>query len=418
MRTRRYSLLSVLVVTGLVACGSAPDNLFGESGSAGDGGGSTAGNGSGGTGAGNNSAGNGNAGSGTAGSGTAGSGTAGSGTGGSAAGSGGGVAGAGGNPDVCDPSPRSLVRRKSYVEFLVDTSGSMETDIVWGTDKLQATLDGMAAGLKESPADSGVFFGVSRFPGLDDTSADLCYAAEQNLDWTPLHGSDDVMSLYMEPGGGSPTHHAVRFGLDKLRTKDGASSDRHLVLITDGVGNYGFGPNGVMGKECTGDGRNRLDPSAMLEEIESARNNEGIISWSIGLPGSWSGYSDVLSQFSRLGGTPLSSCIDNPSTACHLNLDGGSASDFHENLTYLMSEIIARYTASCAFEVPGDISDPNATEVVLETAGTGELLNPSAECNDPNGYAVAEGRYIYLCSDACEIAQTQDVNVVMIPSCP
>ena len=289
----------------------------------------------------------------------------------------------------------------------------------WQTDRLDATLEGMASGLQDTPEGLAVFFGATRFSGLEDTSQAKCYAAEQNLGWTPLQDSGDALSLYRTPSGGSPAHHAVRFGFNQLRSIDATSSDRHLVLITDGPGNYGFGAAEEMGTNCIGDGINRVDPRPLWDEVQSAHDNEGIFSWAIGLPGSLALFRDVLSGVSRAGGTPQQECINDPQRDCHINFDVnfGSSWDFREDLSFVMSEM-AELMASCAFEIPDRVGNVNALDVTLETSNSVASLNPSAGCADRAGFAIADDRYVFLCPDACEIARTQKVNIVAIPACP
>ena len=344
--------------------------------------------------------------------------TGGESTSGGAAGSG-ATGGSGGTTAACEPTRHELPQRKTYFEFVIDTSGSMEADIpdgAPGPDRLQGTLASLARSFANFPPSA--FVGATLFPGLENTSEAQCYAAEQNVPFTrALDATGAIVDVYRPPSGGTPTHNAVHFGLEQLRKISPLDGDRYLFIITDGAGNYGIGDPNDIGRQCIGDGMNRnsVDQGGVLEEIRAAHDDEQIYTLAVGLPGSWSSYSDILSQMSRLGGTPLEDCVQNPNFACHLNLDNGTQ-DFRKGLIEVAG-YLGEFTASCGFRLPPG-ADPERLEIKYNDT---KQLQYSENCDGGGGegYTTAfEGHFVYLCQQACDAYLSESGKVTATLLCP
>ncbi len=276
----------------------------------------------------------------------------------------------------------------------------------------------MASGLDEAWAGPPVFIGATLFPGLQESTDGICYAAEQNLDWRPIQESSEILGLNITPQFGTPTHHAVRFGLNRLRGVDYAKSDRHLILITDGAGNQGIGPSGEIGANCTGDGENAVDADPMLAEVEAAYRDEQILTWVIGLPGSSNSYGNVLDRMAVLGGTADPDCEQDPGFYCHLNYDPGYDYDFREDLTNLMGWFSYVMT-NCAFRLPPGATASGEVDLRLDLGSETRSLGLNPGCPDGQGYLVTDDKtHVVLCEDSCAAMRSEPSKVVATRTCP
>jgi hypothetical protein len=368
-----WSLASSLALSAFTFSGCAPEEggLFGESGA----GGATEGATEGATG------------------GSAGS--SGAGTGGEA------VAGAGGAA-ACEAVEVSPERVTTYLEFAIDSSASMAESGKWA-----AVQDGFSLALAAYP--DSVKAGATVFPGIPNTTNEYCYAATQNIPFSTVDGAhaglfENLFSAHT-PGGGSPTHPAVRFGYQQLDQAAAVEPGlRALVLITDGQGNLSFGESGEMGTNCSGDGRNRSSVSqdALVEEGRAAAA-QGTYTFAVGLPGTEGGiYADVLSAIAREGGTAPADCGPND---CHVDLSP-AGSDLAEWVRLTVSEL-GPALQSCAYPVPeSDAHDLDALIVEYEGDGGTEPLSATSDCVNEPGYLLDAG-YVYLCGETCSRSQDE-----------
>ncbi len=323
----------------------------------------------------------------------------------------------GGSGTTCEPTTHDLAQRQTYVEFVIDTSGSMGTNVSGASiDRLSATLSSLSGAFANFP--STTLVGATLFPGLDDTSTEYCYAAKQNVAFAP--GVDAVAAFaetYRGPNGGTPTHNAMHFGLEQLRTISPVDADRYLFLITDGMGNYGIGNADDVGHQCTGDGEDQsrlVDSSPLIEEIRAAHGNERIYTFVAGLPGSESLWEHTLHELALAGGTPLQTCVEDSSTyPCHLNFDEGP-DDFRAGLIDVLGQV-ANVTRSCGFHLP-----PNTDLESVEIRYNGsKLLQHSDDCSAAGGYATLEGTsLLYLCREACAEYLGNSGKVTATLPCP
>lgn len=411
-RSPRFLALVLLVplVAFVAGCGgAATDDLFQDDGPNAGSAGSNSSAGTAGTGGTSASGGAGGSDGGGAGSATGGSGGGSSGSSG-AAGTGtagtGGTGGASGTGPSCEDSTHALPRRDTYLEIALDTSGSMAAGIP-GTQhsRLSASISALRSSLGELPP--SVRLGATRFPGLtQDSTSDFCYAANQDLPFTVVSDADDaVAGLAMNPRGGTPTQNAVRFGLDRLRDLPD-STTRMLILLTDGVGNYGIGDSGSLSNDCTGDGQNTfIDPAPMLNDAGSAFQQSGIYTVAVALPGS-ENYRDVLRELGRVGGTETGIVVDDPNEPWK----------FEEYLAGTFQ--VVTYAVACGYKLPPG-ANPDLLAVQLSSSAESRSLEPS-DCTDmADGYQYEPSQNtLFLCWATCADAFEKGDEVSVTLMCP
>ena len=361
------------------------------------------------------------AGAGNGSGGGSGSGSGGSGGSGSGATDAGGAGGSAGGA-TCEALELSPERIATYIEFAIDSSGSMG---VGGNNNWDAKGTAFASAFNDYPG--SVHAGATVFPGIPDTSLEYCYAAKQNIPMGPVDGAQSLrfekLFLAHTPGGGSPTHAAMRFGYRRLGDVAAAAPGlRVLVLITDGKANYGFGESGAMGTDCVGDGTNR-NPAfdeALMREVRAAAA-DGVYTFAVGLPGSeaawgsngWdAGYADILSAIAREGGTAAAECEGDE---CHIDLSSGGA-DLGDWIRMTVQEI-GPAVQSCTFPVPAS-DDHDVDELVVQYQGADgvETLALAADCTNDPGYQVTPG-YLHLCGETCGRSVDEDGSLQLKLPC-
>lgn len=413
MATRNTFLsltMACLVPCAVGACTSVPDNLFDSqtpdpSENGGDTGSSDTGSTGGGEGA-NDGTGN-----------QEGSGGSGSGDG---SGSGEGSGGSETTDPGCEETDHELVLRDTFVEIALDTSGSMAKKMGdWWRDvptRFQATLSALYNSLETFPP--AVQLGVTQFPGLaEGTTEDLCYAGKQDVGFIEGRSAADAVAglAKTQPAGGTPTQNAVHFGLRQLRAQP-ADSTRFLVVVTDGAGNFGIGKEGSVSHQCSGDGKHMLDATPIVEDVNSAYEQAGIRTISIGLPGVQGDsdpdppipdYRAVLQELAYRGGS--GQLID-----LHEEVE---PEQLHEKLKGTF-EIIA-LAAGCTYSLP-DGAQPDLLQISGQAAGAAAYALEPSTCEDmAKGYQYdAKNNVLFLCWASCVDVLKSDAALTATVLCP
>lgn len=121
----------------------------------------------------------------------------------------------------------------------------------------------------------------------------------------------------------TPTHDAYRAAVDAYPPASSPTSERFVLLITDGVPTLSLG---CEPGECgVGDGYEQ----AVIDEIEWTRNALGIETLVLGLPGSEGSAETLddrwwLSVAAKAGGTPALNCLHEEPSYCHLDTVAGT----------------------------------------------------------------------------------------------
>lgn len=211
----------------------------------------------------------------------------------------------------CTPGDIPLTAAEPEVMFVLDRSGSMNTQFSGGQSRWQVLTTALAATLPT--VDQSMEIGALIFPS--GTTNDNCSVpASPNL--SPALGNvNPLLNLLQStsPGGATPTADAIDSAASLLLGLRAATSARALVLATDGAPNCNSAldpssctcANGNTGRGCRNDADQCLDDTRTVARITAA-SSEGIPTYVIGIADSNdSTFSDVLNAMAQAGGRPL-----------------------------------------------------------------------------------------------------------------
>jgi hypothetical protein len=303
---------------------------------------------------------------------------------------------------ACSDRFEPAAARPPLIQFVVDTSGSMER--VAGTQrtpangersKWQITQQALATAIAAMPDD--VVVGVSYYPNIEGDD-DTCFLPEVAAPLAPLNaeqrGLIEKVNAAKQPLGGTPTHSAYDFGVKQLlgSTLEGP---RFLLLITDGTPTYTLA--------CTGNGRDRVPGEPLIQEVQQRFTDNGVRTFVIGSPGSEDAR-DELSEMAEVGGTANPGCSKSGPAFCHFDMT--AEPDFSMALNRTLAEI-TQATLACDYAVPTPPSglriDLNQVSVVLESGGSNvrEFVRAgSADCESGWQYAANQSS-VHLCPSTC-----------------
>jgi von Willebrand factor type A domain-containing protein len=318
---------------------------------------------------------------------------------------------------ACVDQFSALTQIPPVIQFVVDTSGSMNW--VPGTERLpdtgelskwEITEQALATAIAGMPDAAAV--GISYYPNTNQAPPN-CIRTEASV---PIDRLTDEQRALIErvnsariPAGGTPTHAAYEFGVQQLEITQLAGA-RFLVLITDGIPTYT--------RECDGDGQTRVDGAPLVASVEQTYQESDIRTFVIGSPGSEPAR-DELSQMALVGGTGAAGCDALPGS-CHFDMT--SAPDFTSALNGALGDI-AEATLGCDYAVPPAPTgrsqiDLNQVSVVLELGGSPiEEFARAASSDCEAGWQYnADQTSIVLCRSTCEeltrkIAENPEISV-------
>jgi Mg-chelatase subunit ChlD len=297
------------------------------------------------------------------------------------------------------------------VQWVVDTSGSMDWPPGWapsspddskppGATKWEITRDALLTAVASLGGD--IALGASFFPSVAQ-EGDTCLLNEQAVPIAVLGAADSEARAAWEsavgdvaPEGATPTHGAYLFGLEQLATSK-LPGDRVILLITDGT------PTCTLSCECTEDNL-PVDSQPLIDEASEAFAN-GVRTFVIGSPGSEQ-TRDVLSRLASEGGTARDGCSDAGPEYCHFDMT--TEPDLAKGLARALEQI-GTNLRSCAYPIPappaGQALDPELVNVLYtpEGADTETIArDPSNhDCSEGWQYS-ADGQNIVLCGQVCE----------------
>jgi hypothetical protein len=340
-----------------------------------------------------------------------------------------GGGGTGGNPilldaapsdasmEACATSSATATMLPSYLELVVDISGSMcckPTDPpTLGClcpnpgSKWQLTRTAIESAVGTLPAT--VSAGVILYPYQQSTSA-LCFANKAAVPMALLDNAHKQLIKQVLDNtaamGATPTEDAYLFGTQAFGGVP-SPSNKFIVLITDGMP--------TVAKGCKGDGHTPV-PMAPIIADAAAAAQAGIKTFVIGSPGS-EGFRSDLSKMATAGGTPQPGCSDTGPTYCHLDMT--TKPDFGKAIADALNAI-AGTALSCEFDVPspdgGPKLDPNLVNVLF-TPGGGKadyvLQNKDPQCTEGWHYS-QDGKQIILCTETCKKVQADKAGRIDI----
>jgi hypothetical protein len=297
----------------------------------------------------------------------------------------------------------------SVLQFLVDTSGSMNQDAPGRGSKWVQTRRALLAAIDGMPGDTSL--GVVFYPNVPGNTAMPCFdrrtaVALEALDAPRQRQQIRQAFTDQNPEGGTPTHDAYDYALAELQ-QSSAIGQRFLVLITDGIPTYTLG--------CDTSGRrgndNEVDSTPLIAAAADAQA-AGVRTFVIGSPGS-EGARESLSRMAEAGGTARAGCSHNGPSYCHFDMT--QQNDLAAGLASALSAI-AGLALSCSYDIPapprGAMLEPGKVNVLFTGAGgEPELIgqSPNGSCSDGWQYSADQTR-IQLCGPTCERVRTAEAG--------
>lgn len=316
---------------------------------------------------------------------------------------------------ACATSTAKASLLPSFLQFLCDTSGSMnckptEPPTVgcnYGDPQSKWVLTRSALESAVNTLPSGTSAGVITYPNADGAN---CFS---NKSAVPIAALDDAQKQLIAqvldstaPGGATPTEDAYLFAIQSF-TAVVQDSNKYIVLITDGLP--------TIAKGCQGDGYAAVPTAPLVTDAADAWA-QGIRTFVIGSPGS-EGFRADLSKMASAGGTAQPGCSDTGPDYCHLDLT--TQADFGTAIADALNAI-ASQAISCVFNVPepedGGKLDPNLVNVIYTPSGEGPQYVPqnnAVPCSSGWRYS-SDKKQIILCEDTCKTVQADHGATITI----
>lgn len=278
-----------------------------------------------------------------------------------------------------------------------------------GPSKWTITRDALIDAMGQLGSDTAV--GLSYFPGLDgglnmQQNGGPCITDQAAVDIDLLGGANSQQRNALtnslnstNPNGYTPTHGALRLGVQTVQAYSGTTGDKFVVLITDGSPTRDIDCNDIP------DDADVLQVSQPIIDEAAAAAASGIRTFVIGSPGSENAR-EALSRIASVGGTPRAGCSDTGPEYCHFDMT--TQPDFAAALQQALGNIVGQI-AECEFSLPSPPSgaslDLNRVNVDL-VDGDG---NPTSIQKAPAGSNCASGwdytpdlSRIMLCPSTCD----------------
>jgi hypothetical protein len=289
----------------------------------------------------------------------------------------------------------------SVLQFLVDTSGSMDQDAPGRGSKWVQTRRALLSAIDGMPGETSV--GVVFYPNVPGNTAMPCFDRRTAVGLELLDAPRQRQQIRQafnnqNPEGGTPTHDAYDYAVAELQ-RSSVTGPHFIVLITDGIPTYTLG--------CDISGRrgndNEVDSTPLVTAAAEAQA-AGVRTFVIGSPGS-EGARESLSRMAQAGGTARAGCSHNGPDYCHFDMT--QQNDLAAGLVDALSAITG-LALSCSYDIPapprGAMLDPGKVNVLFtDGGGEPELIGQSAggSCSDGWQYSADQTR-IQLCGPTCE----------------
>lgn len=209
------------------------------------------------------------------------------------------------------------------------------------------------------------------------------------------------------PAGATPTHVAYRYALQNGIKPFMSSSNRFMLLITDGAPTLADG--------CVGRPPTVVDTQPIIDEIEGAAK-DGIRTFIIGSPGSEKDADSDrdmrpwLSKAAMVGGTASSGCTEEGPNFCHMDMT--QEPDFAAALRAGLGTIAGQLN-SCTYAIPdppeGKKIDLSQVNLMISSPNGTQLVLPDNQGDCGEGWQIDENGQIVLCEDTCKRVQ-EDVS--------
>jgi hypothetical protein len=321
---------------------------------------------------------------------------------------------------VCACTEIGLLTDAPNLYFVLDRSGSMDTNGKWGTVRVVVAQVMKSLGPRAK-------FGVAIFP--DPTQSNACATGTQVMSVrqgdAPAGTQGPTTSTMLAvtsapPEGGTPTAATLSGLLPMLSVLPGRT---FVILATDGGPNCNaqascdsstctYNIENMQGCPTNGlpnccDPKTMSDPLAELSCLDAqptidavtAISKAGIPTYVIGVPGS-APYASLLDNLATAGGTAR--------TSEPLYYAVGSTDE--AALTSALSQIAAKITATCTLTLTEPPPDPTHVNVYFD--------NQPVPADPVNGWTLS-GSTVTLVGAACqEVMDGAVLNVRVVAGCP
>ncbi len=322
--------------------------------------------------------------------------------------------------EACATATASASLLPTYLQFLVDISGSMNCnpsdpptvgcDTPGPDSKWVLTRKALESAIAMLPASTGA--GVISYPNVVGGS-NLCFSGQAAV---PLALLDDAQRQLINstldattPSGATPTEDAYLYTTQSFGTVP-AAANKFIVLITDGMPTVGLG--------CIGNGEDPVDTSALPDEAHTAAA-AGVKTFVIGSPGSQD-FRSSLSQMALQGSTGPAGCSNNGPNYCHLDMT--TQPDFGQAISDALAAIASK-AISCTFDVPdpspGVKLDLNYVNVIYVSGGGPPQYmvysgSDAGTCSGNGWTYTLDKKQIILCDQTCQQVQADSQASISI----
>ena len=261
---------------------------------------------------------------------------------------------------ACVPGVVNPVRELPKVFFVIDRSGSMLFDFAGHAGGLfgepligPRRWDVLSTSLSRTLPrhDQDLEMGAVLFPGADE-----CGVSASDVLEPRVGNVTNILALFArEPSGGTPTFEALNFA----GVRAAAADARVLVLITDGQPNCNpmldtlscVCTSPKLGLACA-DSATCLDDARSVDAIRRLRNEEGIVTYVVGIAAGDTVTKVTLGNMALVGGAPRAG---DPSFY---------SAESEDELTQVLAAISSRITR-CAWTAHRELHEGDAIEVLV-----------------------------------------------------
>jgi len=341
------------------------------------------------------------------------------------------------NDNACDGWSVEPETKPAVLEFVVDTSLSMNevpgaaaqptqpgrpgAAGAGGPTKWQSTRDALKSVISTLPDSLAV--GLFFFPNMAN-QANTRPAAPNSCVNTRAGTAPALLTAAQKavliaaldstsPNGWTPTDGAYQHALETAILPTKLAGDRYILLITDGQptlrldctssGN-GIGPGGA----------NPVESQPIIDHVAAALG-QGVRTFLIGSPGSEGGRA-WMSEAAIEGGTAAAGCKVMGPPYCHLDMT--TSPDFGAALKAGLNKVTG--SIACTYDIPdpgqGRVIDNDLINLVVTTASGTQLVLPDegADCNE--GYRIS-GNQVVLCEGTCSRVQRENDSIQLLFGC-
>jgi hypothetical protein len=338
------------------------------------------------------------------------------------------------NNNACDGWAVEPETKPAVLEFVVDTSLSMNevpgavsqpgrpgapgSPSATGPTKWQATRDALKAVIATLP--DSIAVGLLFYPNMANqarsrpASAESCVNTSAGIAPAPLTAAQKAGLIAAldatNPNGWTPTDAAYQYALGAAILPTKLAGDKYMLLITDG--------QPTLRGDCTsagnGAGITPVESQPIVDHVAAALG-QGVRTFLIGSPGSEGGRA-WMSQAAIEGGTAAAGCKVMGPPFCHLDMT--TSADFGSALKAGLNKVTG--SIACTYDIPdpgqGQVIDKNLINLIVTTASGTQLVLPDEDADCSEGFRVS-GNQVVLCEGTCSRVQRENDSIQLLFGC-